>query len=315
VVAAVALWRLELARAPAAAFGPECAMRILAGLALAASLAACSIRIDDSAVFRPQPNYAPAASVEELSRWPVADLRAVVPDAEVEHGFAGAGEDRLAYTLVSKPGEHRPLIVYCGGNSGDRFHSGVFFALKTLPYGDVLLFDYPGYGDSPGAPSAAALAARAPALQAIAVERSADRQLVFWGHSLGGFICSRMARDTPSADGVILEATARNALEVGRAWRPWFAAPFVRLSVDEGLSSFDVADTLSDFRGPILILGAKRDDTLPVRLSRSLNDALRTRGARVTYVEFPRAEHLDITRQPEFPAAASSFFASLAGQQ
>ncbi len=290
-------------------------MRILFSLALAACVAACNIRIDDRAVFRPQPNLPPADSVEALSRWPIAELRAVVPDAQAEHGFSGMGDDRLAYTLVSKPGANRPLIVYCGGNSGDRFHSGVFFALKTLPYGDVLLFDYPGYGDSPGAPSAAALAARAPALQAIAVERSVDRQLVFWGHSLGGFICSRMARDTPSADGIILEATARNALEVGQAWRPWFAVPFVRLSVDEGLSQFDVADTLANFRGPILVLGAKRDDTLPVGLSRSLNDALRTRGARVTYVEFPRAEHLDITRQPEFPAAASSFFASVAGQQ
>lgn len=284
-------------------------------LALAVCLAACSIRIDDAAVFRPQPNLTPAVNVDELSRWPIADLRAVVADVEVQHGFAGAGEDRLAYTLLSKPGENRSLIVYCGGNSGDRFNSGVFFALKTLPYGDVLLFDYPGYGDSPGKPSASALAARAPALQAIAVEHSADRQLVFWGHSLGGFICSRMARDTPSADGVILEATARNALEVGQAWRPWFAAPFVRLSVDDGLSRFDVADTLAEFRGPILILGAKRDNTLPVRLSRSLTESLRTRGARVTYVEFPRAEHLDISRQPEFPAAASSFFASVAGQQ
>lgn len=290
-------------------------MRVLLSMALAICAAACSIRIDDAAVFRPQPNFAPAATVEELSRWPLADLRAAVPDASVEHGFAGVGEDRLAYTFVSKPGADRPLIVYCGGNSGDRFHSGVFFTLKTLPFGDVLLFDYPGYGDSPGAPSAAALVARAPALEAIAVERSANRSLVFWGHSLGGFICSRMAQDTPSADGVILEATARNALEVGRAWRPWFAAPFVRFSVNESLAGFDVADALADFRGPILVLGAKRDDTLPVRLSRSLDLALRTRGARVTYVEFPRAQHLDITRQPEFQPAASSFFASVAGQQ
>jgi pimeloyl-ACP methyl ester carboxylesterase len=290
-------------------------MRALLALAFAACLAACSIRIDDATVFRPQPNYAPAATVEELSRWPLADLRAVVPNAEAQHGFAGAGDERLAYTLVSKPGEDRPLIVYCGGNSGDRFNSGVFYALKALPYGDVLLFDYPGYGDSPGAPSAAALASRAPTIAAFAVQIAEDRPLVFWGQSLGGFICSELAAATPSADGLVLEATARNALEVGRAWRPWFAAPFVRLSVADDVARFDVADTLSTFRAPILLLGAKRDRTLPVSLSRSLNRALRTRGARVTYVEFPRAEHLDIARQPEFPAAASSFFASLAGQQ
>ena len=290
-------------------------MRMFANIFLTGLLAACSIRIDDRSVFRPQPNFAPAATVEELSRWPLADLRAIVPDAEARHGFVSAGDTRVAYTLVSKPGERRPLIVYCGGNSGDRFNSGVFYALKTLPYGDVLLFDYPGYGDSPGTPSAAALAARAPDLSALATELSHGRPLVFWGHSLGGFICSRLARETAETDGVVLEATARNALEIGRAWRPWFATPFVRLSVEDSLASFDVADTLDGFSGPILLLGARRDRTLRVRLSRSLHEELRTRGARVTYVEFPRAEHLDITRQPEFAAAASPFFASIAGSQ
>ena len=288
-------------------------MRLLASIALAALAAACSVRIDDASVFRPMEHPAPAETVEQLSRWPLDELRTVAPDAQARHGFIDAGDTRIAYTLVSKPGAQRPLIVYCGGNGGDRFNSGVFYALKTLPYGDVLLFDYPGYGDSPGSPGAAAIEAMAPHMSALAVELAGDRQLVFWGHSLGGFVCSRIARDTPQTDGMVLEATARNALEIGRAWRPWFAGPFVRLSVEEDLAAFDVADTLDRFDGPILLLGAGRDRTLPVRLSRGLYEALRTSGAHVTYLEFPRAEHLDISRQPDFPAAASSFFASLAG--
>ena len=127
-------------------------------------------------------------------------------------------------------------------------------------------------------------------------------------------MCSRLVRETPETDGVILEATARNALEIGHAWRPWYATPFVRLSVAETLASFDVAEALDGFDGPILLLGAGRDRVLPVRLSRSLREALRTHGARVTYVEFPHAEHLDITWQPDFAAAAHPFFASVAGQ-
>jgi pimeloyl-ACP methyl ester carboxylesterase len=190
----------------------------------------------------------------------------------------------------------------------------VIYAQKALPYGDVVLFDYPGYGDSPGAPNAASLDAMAPRVSALAVELSAHRKLVFWGHSLGGFVCSRIARDTPQTDGVILEATARNATEIGRAWRPWYATPFVRLHVEESLAAYDVAGALANVHAPILVLGARRDNTLPVRLARSLAGALREEGADITYVEFPHARHVDISWQPEFPAAASSFFESVAGR-
>ncbi|MGH6949797.1 MAG: alpha/beta hydrolase family protein [Vitreimonas sp.] len=289
-------------------------MRLLASIALAALAAACSIRIDDASVFRPMEHPAPAETVEQLSRWPLGELQAAVPEAEARHGFIDSGEARIAYTLVSKPGEDRPLIVYCGGNGSDRFNSGVYFAQKALPWGDIVMFDYPGYGDSPGPPSAGALERAAPGLSALARELSSGRDLVFWGHSLGGFVCSRLLRETPEADGVILEATARNALEIGQAWRPWYATPFVRLSVEENLARFDVAEALGGFEGPILVLGARRDRVLPVRLSRSLNQALRGHGSRVTYVEFPDAEHLDISWQPDFPGAAAPFFASVAGQ-
>lgn len=288
-------------------------MRLFALFPLFALAACGGLVINDRAVFRPPEHGPPAETVEELSRWPAARLRESVPDAEVRHGFVGAGEERIAYTFVTRPGENRRVIFYCSGNGSDRFNSGVVFAQKVLPWGDVVMIDYPGYGDSPGAPSAAALERSAPGLSRLATELSRGRTLVFWGHSLGGFVCSRLVRETREADGVILEATARNALEIGEAWRPWFARPFIRLSVEESLASFDVADTLRGFDGPILLLGARRDRTLPVRLSRSLNDALRTNGAHVTYVEFPHAQHVDIAWQPEFPGVAAPFFASLEG--
>lgn len=290
-------------------------MRRIACIAALAALAACSVRIDESSVFRPQTHLPPAESAEQLSRWPIARLRENVPDAQARHGFLGAGAARIAYTVVTRDGASadRPLIVYCGGNAGDRYGSGVIYAQKALRYGDVVLFDYPGYGDSPGEPNARSLDGMAPLVSAFAVGQARGRPLIFWGHSLGGFVCSRIARDTPQTDGVILEATARNAREIGQAWRPWFAAPFVRVRVEESLASYDVAGALADMRAPILVLGAGRDNTLPVRLSRSLADALRAEGADITYVEFPRARHVDISWQPDFPAAASSFFASVAG--
>lgn len=285
-------------------------------LALALFAAACGkVNIDDHAVFHPPAHGAPAQTVDQLaSRWPSAELRTAVPGARAQHGFIGSGATRIAYTYVSKPGANRPLIFYCGGNGSDRVHSGVYFSRKTLPYGDIVMFDYPGYGDSPGQPSTAALDRDAPELGALATQLAQGRTLVFWGHSLGGFVCSRIVREAPGTSAVVLEATARNAMDVGEAWRPWFLASFIKLSVDPSLARFDVADGLSQFHGPILLMGAGRDHVLPIKLSRQLNAALRTRNARVTYVEFPRAEHLSISWQPNFASVVSPFFTSVAGQ-
>lgn len=295
-------------------------MRVFVCLAALVFLAACSVRIDESSVFRPEAHAAPAQTVEELSRWPIDRVRADTPDAAARHGFLGEGDTRIAYTLVTRPVRararaRRPLIVYCGGNAGDRYNSGVFYVQKALPYGDVMLFDYPGYGDSPGQPSAETFDAMAPLVSQYAVRQAGRRPLIFWGHSLGGFVCSRIARDTPQTDGVILEATARNATEIARAWRPWYAPRLMRIHVQESLAAYDVAAALSRVDAPILVLGGARDRTLPVRLSRSLAEALRGEGANVTYVEFPQAAHIDISRQPNFPATASSYFASVTGRR
>ena len=277
---------------------------------------ACTMRVDDSRVFRPPSHPAPAETVAELQRWPIDDLRAHFPEAEAEQGFIGAGDNRIAYTLASLPNdseEPRPFIVYCGGNASDRMRSGVDLLRKSLPYGDVMLFDYPGYGDSPGTPSADALEAMAPRVIDFVETQSEGRKLVYWGHSLGGFVCSRLASETAPADGLVLEATARNALEVAEAWRPWYIAAWTNVEVNEDLARFDVAEALREFQKPILVLGAERDRTLPIELSRSLVAALQAENADVEFVEFPKAGHVSIAWQPEFRPLADSYFASIAG--
>lgn len=286
-------------------------MKRLMCLAAIAALAGCNMRIDEQAVFRPQAHLAPAQTVEDLSRWPEAELRADFADVQVRHGFISEGQTRTAYTLVTREGANRPLIVHCGGNAADRYNSGIGYASKALPYGDVLLFDYPGYGDSPGASNAASMTDTAQRVSAFAAELAGNRPFVFWGHSLGGFVCSQSAGAMPSADGVVLEATARRVTEVADAWMPWYASPFVNITIADSLASYDSAHALTDFTGPVLVLGARRDSQLPVRLSRSLAAALEAEGAAVTYLEFANAGHGDISRQPEFGPAVSAYFASL----
>lgn len=284
------------------------ALVLLCGLLLGG----CAVAIDESTVFAPPKRETRAESAADLSsRWAAATADRPL-DATVRHGFVGDGEDRVAYSVFTRPANAaRPLIVHCGGNAADRYNSGVGYAGKGLRFGDVLLFDYPGYGDSPGAPTAAALEAASGKVAALALETAQGRPIVLWGHSLGGFICGALAKDLPGASGLIFETSARNADEVAAAWTPWYADPFLRVRVAEGLARYDNASAARAFGKPVLVLGAAKDDTLSVSLSRALAKAIETQGGTVTYVEFPDANHRTVPQAPGFDAAVSAYLKTL----
>ncbi|MDX2234304.1 MAG: alpha/beta fold hydrolase [Hyphomonadaceae bacterium] len=284
------------------------ALVLMAGL----MLGGCAVAIDEATVFAPPERESPAASEAELSaRWLSATSDRPL-DAAVSHGFVGAGETRIAYSIFRRPAnEARPLIVHCGGNAADRYNSGVGYAGKGLRFGDVLLFDYPGYGDSPGAPTAAALEAASRNVAALAASTAQGRPIVLWGHSLGGFICGVLAQDLPEASGLIFETSARNAGDVAASWTPWYADPLISVRIAEGLARYDNAAAARAFGKPVLVLGAARDDTLPVRLSRALAKAIEMQGGTVTYVEFPDANHRTVPQAPGFDAAVAAYLKTL----
>jgi len=198
-----------------------------------------------------------------------------------------------------------PIILSCSGNAADRQRSGVSYAAKLLPFGEAVLFDYPGYGDSGGQATPENIDAIAGPLMDWLEAEAADRPLILWGHSLGGFVCGELAARSSAVDAIVLETTARNVSEVGRAWKPWWAP--VRLKPDPGLAAFDTANALKGFAGDILILGAGRDSVLPVGLHRSLAKAL----PRATYLELENATHYSAGFDPQAVDAVATLIAGL----
>jgi pimeloyl-ACP methyl ester carboxylesterase len=309
------------------------------------------VTIDEQRVFFPPPRPQKAQSLEDLDRLWLANARAtnwatpleiLTPRAgavrlvprdpaarfvpfEVVHGFTGAGAQRLAFshftalardgsgsTGAQLAGARRPLLVVtCGGNATDRYTSGVSYAQKALAWGDVLSFDYPGYGDSAGAPSTASFEAATELVRTLAQDKAAGRPILFWGHSLGGFVCTRLAAATPGTVGLIIETSARRAEDVARAWTPGWARLVARPSIAPGLASYDNATEAARATVPVLVLGAAQDDTLPVELAQGLAQALEAEGVPVTYHEFPDAEHWNVPNQPGFADVVGRFIASL----
>ena len=232
--------------------------------------------------------------------------------SRVTHDVLKSTEAHLAITRVERLGSSRPLVVHCGGNASDRYESGSLYAQKIISFADVLMFDYPGYGESSGTADAQSLRrANRMVAEYVKSDFGTRRPLILWGHSLGGFVCADMVQHFGRIDGLVLEATATNAKDVSAAVIPWYAKLFVRPQVAESLSDYDMVQTLKGVEAPILILGAGKDKTLPVELSRKLADGLSFGGRDITYVEFPKGNHISIPVQANYRSVVEAFVARL----
>lgn len=221
----------------------------------------------------------------------------------VRHERMALGGQEIALTFVGD--DEGPLIVSCFGNASDRYQHGVDYASKVTPFGQALLWDYPGYGDSEGVARVAPVAAAAKDLTGWVGETVKNRPIVFWGHSLGGFVCSNMASQAARVDAVILETTAPGIEAVAEVWTPG-ALP-LRVTFDEALMRYDIPAALQSLDAPILILGAGRDRVLPVELSRQLSEAL----PNATYLELPLATHFSAGFDPQAQAAVAELLSGL----
>src|SRR5690606_28690220 len=118
----------------------------------------------------------------------------------------------------------RSLVIFCGG---DRFHRALHGGrvLEVLARGaDIVLFDYPGYGDSTGPLDPPTILDTALAVYdyVTALEESRGRMRIVYGFSLGGIVAAYLAGSRPM-DGVVLEATAPSVSGWASSRVPWLA--------------------------------------------------------------------------------------------
>ena len=166
----------------------------------------------------------------------------------------------------------RPLFVHCYGNAANLYNNGTFTALSALPYGDILQFEYPGFFGPDTEKNDLLRTAEnfdimIEALAADINQSAPKRPVIFWGHSLGGLVCSELAARVDTTDGLILETTGANVRAIARAFLPRFSSLFVNLKVAEGLEKYDIPNALETFDAPVLVLGARKDKTLNIDLS------------------------------------------------
>lgn len=298
-------------------------------------LAGCiGIAVDEARVFQPQPIANKAKTVEEMHidfedvftrpgnytftnniNSDHSTIRLFEDDfiaADLRHGFWADGTIAVTEFITGRP--DKPLVVHCGGNSSDRYGFGAFFGLKVLPYADLVIFDYPGFGDSPGVPSAQSFEAMVAHLAGELNARSVqyDRPIILWGYSLGGFVCSELLQSITRVDAIIIESSASSAKSASRHLVPRILRPFLKVHLSPTLADYDNVEALKNFKGQIVVLAGAEDGILPATLSRELVAGLEELGVAVTYHEFAGGNHANLPTLGEYKATLSALFSQWA---
>ncbi len=276
-------------------------MKKFSVIPLAMILSSCVTSISEDTVFRPNQDNRRA-----ITDSMVLDNEASLPGhVTLNHFRLDTGFGTVAATFADT-GSNR-IIVHCGGNAADRKTDGVKYLRGLVPFGDILLFDYPAYGDSEGEISTQHF--KEANLTIAAYVNDLDyKERAVWGQSLGGFICGDLSKSIEGLDDVIFETTALNANAVAKALVPWYAKLFLKIKIEDGLAAYDNVTALKNFSGDILVLGAANDNQLPVQLSRDLAMQLEQAGKDVTYLEFPDANHMNVPAQKDFAVKVKTFF-------
>lgn len=277
--------------------------RSVIGFAAIPSLAAC-VMVDSGQVFRP--NDLSGLERPALAIWNGQEFRD--SDAGLRHEVLEMGGERIAVSTA--PSETGPLWLYCGGTAFDRVADGYRVLARLNAWGEAVVWDYPGYGDSTGVPSLQSVGAVAGEMARWADARASGRGLILWGHSLGGTVCAEVAARSAAADGLVLAAAFGEPRAAARAAARSLAGGLpVRLRFADGIGEADTVTMLAGTDMPVLVLGAEADEVVPVELQRELATRLETTGHRVHYAEFAGRGHNGLLGDAEVMAVVGDWLA------
>ncbi len=144
-------------------------------------------------------------------------------------------------------------VLHCHGNGGNISHRTEVAEALLQTGVNVLLFDYRGYGRSPGRPSEDGTYLDAQAACAWLRERGfAPGNLIAFGESLGGGVATELARREPLG-GLVLQSTFTNLPDLGAELFPWLPVRWL------ASIHYDTRAKLPGVRVPVLVMHSRAD--------------------------------------------------------
>ena len=194
-------------------------------------------------------------------------------------GFVSSYELPLAHKAFFHDGvevweipgsEYGPTVLYCHGNGGNlRFPDARRDRILALHRAgaNIWIFDYRGYGNSPGHPSEAGLYEDAKRVHALVRDHHpSGRPFVLYGRSLGGAVASYLATEVEMPDQMILESTFTSATDV--------CASYIGRALASHMNhKFDSLGRISEVTCPLYLIHGTADWIVRYKFSRQLFEA------------------------------------------
>ena len=196
-------------------------------------------------------------------------------------------------------------LIWCHGNAGtigDRI--GEFKKFIQAGF-NVLLFDYRGYGESTGSPSADGIKEDALAVYQFLLKQGLEwHTLVPYGRSLGSGPAAYLANKM-DVGGLILAQPITSTLEIGKHAYPFLPVGLILQEI------LDNETELAGYDGPLLIVHGDQDDVVPFEMGEKLYNSARSRQKSFVSIKGAGHNNLGTTYFRDLQEAISEFLNSL----
>jgi pimeloyl-ACP methyl ester carboxylesterase len=196
------------------------------------------------------------------------------------------------------------VILFCHGNGGSiETWDGAFREIAQQLDASVLIFDYPGYGHSRGAPSEAGCYAAAEAAYRwlIDVQKVPPQRIILWGESLGGAVAVELASRVPHRALVVVRSFTSLPEVADDQFPVLVSAPFLT-------NRYDSLSRIGQCKAPVFVASAEKDRLMPLRHGKRLYAACTSPAE---FCLLRGLEHND-PLPPGFYSAVRNFLASKA---
>lgn len=261
-------------------------------------------------------SYPLPSDTVKTNAW-MAAHKVVLPHSPASQGHYAPGTTITAEVLKAPFGPlhtvriesdpKKPLIVLCGGRSFREEAHGAAIGEALAKFGDVMMYDYPGFGSSGGSGTRAEFAEAETVMAAKVKALAATRQgpVIFWGHSLGGGICSSLAAHSKVPSSLVLVTTFAAYDDFKDNLLGWFS-PLISLSVPETTIAYNAPVLLKDYPGAIFVVTLTKDETVPYAVETRLADKLKAAGRNLSVVTIEGDGHAAIHERPDFQTAMAA---------
>jgi pimeloyl-ACP methyl ester carboxylesterase len=262
-------------------------------------LSACSgITIDEDTVFQPKASVTPQTFSVEGVR---LDVRSIPVTENMTVN---------AWHLTQPQAE--TTVLFFGGNGFYLVQSTGYVRSLTRPSVNALLWDYRGFGRTDCSPSTEAVRSDAVAVYDSLVADPAvnPEEVVVWGHSMGTFLATHVARER-TVGGVVLENPATNVEDWSSHLFPWYVRLFLGVDIDPALKDDDNLERVRALEVPLLVVGGTDDPVTNPEMARRLHAQAASDDKALVLVE--GGAHNGLHGEPKVQAAYEALIETVQG--